>query len=223
MEPGSGPGRGRGSNRPITHADETGAASLLSAVVLAVVLLATGVTAVLLGRVMDAATNINEKAAAIAESGRGINIATDSVIQLRRTNDIAASILDSAQPLEGQLTGIVEAARGIDAAAASINGTAAAIDTSASAIDGSADTVGGTARGINARAAEILAIARRIDDDARRINENLDATIRLARAIRGDTSNIVDAARTTHRHAACIDRKVAGQSGGDGHCTERGG
>lgn len=222
-----GPGTGAAAVARPTSGDragraEGGVASLVSVLVLAGVLVAAGVAAGLLLRVMTAAEQINDKAAAIAESGRGINIATDSVIQLQRTNEIAASILASAEPLEDQLTEIADAAGTIDEVAGSIDDTAGAINDTAGQINTTAGTIGTTASGINARASEILGLARQIDEDARRINENLDATISLARAIQGDTGNIADAAWTAHRHAACIDQKVGGQAAADGDCDERG-
>ncbi|MBA3840835.1 MAG: hypothetical protein H0X55_11160, partial [Thermoleophilaceae bacterium] len=71
-----------------------------NAVIILVVLVAAGIAAWQLARVTSAAQSISAKAANISQSGRGINIATDSVIQLDRTNRTAKSILRSAQPLQ---------------------------------------------------------------------------------------------------------------------------
>jgi methyl-accepting chemotaxis protein len=193
-------------------------------VVLGVVVLAVGTAAVLLGRTVTAAQRINEKAGRIAKTGRGINIATDAVIQLNRTNDTAGSILNTAQPLEGKLDKIVTLAQSIDKLGGSINTTAGKINSTAKTIGGSAVDIGGTAgdinstaKGINSVVAEILDVARRIDTDVRLINENLEATLALARGIKGDTGNILKQANAAHQNAACIDQKV-GSTGRDQHC-----
>lgn len=222
------PGRhpdGREDRIRVRTRSERGAIDVGSVLVLVVVLVAAGVTAVLLAQTMDAAQDINAKARNIARTGQGINIATDSVIQLSRTNETAASILGTAEPLEGQLAEIVELADEVNELAASIDGTAGAINTTAGtinttagAINTSAVAINATAEGINAEAAEILDVATRIDDDVEQININLDGTIALAQAIVGDTGNIVAEARAAHQTAACIDQRLGGESGGDGHC-----
>lgn len=199
------------------HAED-GLATMVSIVVLVVVLGSTGVAAGLLARTMNEANSINEKAADIAATGRGINTATDAVVQLSRTDEVAGSILTTAEPLEGQLAQIVGLAREIDELAASINGTAGAINGTAGKINNTAGAINTTAKGINAEAAAILDVAKRIDVDVQTINENLDDTIAIARAILGDTNNVLVQAVDAHQNAACIDGKVAGSSGTDGHC-----
>lgn len=201
-------------------------------VVLLVVLVAAALTAWLLLQTTIAARNINAKAENISRTGQGINVATDSVIQLNRTNETADSILTTARPLQGQVAQIVDLAKSIDGLAVSINGTARTINGTAREINGTAGTInstaieinstagtiGNTARGINGKAAEILDVARRIDTDVRLINQNLDVTIGLANAIKGDTGNILGQATEAHVNACEIDRKLAGQQGTDGHC-----
>lgn len=198
---------------------------IASLLVLVVVLGAVGVSAVLLGRTLSAARSINDKADRIALTGQGINTATDSVVQLTETNEIAGSILNTAEPLEGLLAQIVSLAQSVDGLAASINstagginGTAKTINSTAVGIGGTADTIGGTARGINSEVAGILDVARRIDGDVEQINADLDGTIGLAQAIKGDTGNVLSTARSIHQNAACIDAKVGGARGRDGHC-----
>lgn len=204
---------------------ERGAINVTSVIVLVVVLTAAGVSAALLAQTMDAAQDINAKARNIARTGQGINIATDSVIQLSRTNETAASILDTAEPLEDKLAEIValaeqinELAASIDGSAGTINATAGTINDTAGTINDTAGAINATAEGINAEAAEILDVATRIDDDVRQINVNLDGTIGLAQAISGDTGNIVTQASAAHQTAACIDQRLGGESGADGHC-----
>jgi type II secretory pathway pseudopilin PulG len=245
-----------------------------SVIVLVIVVAVVGVAAVLLARTVQEAQAINAKAQNIATNGRGINEATDSVIQLNRTNDLAESILDSARPLDTQLSRIVATATGIDNRAASINAkagsinstagsindsagtintsageinsaagsinssagainstagainssagsintSAGAINTSAGAINTSAGRINDTAVGIDSLAGSILGTAREIDTDVRLINQNLDVTLELARAVKGDTGDILGQAGDANQTAACISRKVEGQSGNDGDC-----
>lgn len=198
--------------------DERGIA-IVSVLVLLAVVAALGGATVLLARTMNAAQSINAKAERIAQTGRGINTATDSVVQLNDTDEIANSILDTAEPLEGKLAEIVSLAQSIDGLAASINATAGDINSTAGTINSTAGAINSTANGINAEAAEILDVANRIDADVAQINTNLDATIALARAIKGDTGNIVTQARDAHANATCIDNKVQGPESNDGHCA----
>lgn len=204
--------------RAIRLNPESGALGLTSVLVLGVVLVAVVVSATLLFRTLSAANSINDKAESIADTGRGVNVATDSVIQLSRTNETAESILATADPLEGQLDEVVALAQDIAGLARSIDGTAGAINSSAQSIDGTAGAINSTAGGINSEAAGILDVAGRIDADVETINQNLDETIRLAREIDSDTSTILSTAQSIHTSAACIDQKVGGSSAGDGHC-----
>ena len=90
--------------------ERTGRQHLLNVAVLAAVLAALGIVTLLLARTMRATDRINLKAKTIARTGQGINEATDSVVQLNRTNETAASILASTQPLAGDLSAMVEQA-----------------------------------------------------------------------------------------------------------------
>jgi type II secretory pathway pseudopilin PulG len=252
-----------------------------SVIVLVIVVAVVGVAAVLLARTVQEAQSINAKAQNIATTGRGINEATDSVIQLNRTNELAESILDSARPLDTQLGRIVSTATGIDNRASSINSkagsinstagsinstagsintsageintsageinsaagainssagainstagainssagsistSAGAINTSAGDINASAGRINDTAVGIDSLARSILGTARDIDTDVELINSNLDVTLELVTQVKGDTGNILGQAGEANQTAACIDRKLQGQSGNDGDC-----
>ena len=179
--------------------DEAGQA----AISLVIVVIVVAIAAVLLQRTASTAESINGKAERIARTGRGINTATDAVLQLRRTNQYASSILATAKPLEGELAEIIRLAKSIDGLAGSINGTAG--------------TVNGTARTINGTVATILGTARGINDSVEQINLNLDQTLAIANAIKSDTGNILGQAREAHANAACIDSGLPGGSN-DGHC-----
>ncbi|MDQ4049356.1 MAG: hypothetical protein M3131_08270, partial [Actinomycetota bacterium] len=233
-------------------------------IVLVLVVVVVGTAAVLLAKTVQNAQSINDKAQNIATVGTGINEATDSVVQLTRTNKLAESILRSATPLQRQLNGIVGEARSIDQLAGSINGTAADINNSATTIGGTARTInasagdinsaagsinqsagsiGGSAGAINARArainrnagsinqsaniidrdaTSILGTAREVDRDVSLINRNLDVSLNLVTAVKSDTGNILGQAVGAHDTAACIDRKLNGQAGGDGDCQAQG-
>jgi methyl-accepting chemotaxis protein len=228
---------------------ERGAVALTNSVVVAVVIVAGIVSVSLLARTARAANRINHKAQNIAKTGQGINTATDSVIQLNRTNETAGSILASAKPLESKLAEVITLAGSVDGLAKSINGTAGTINSTggtingtASAINGSAvkingtaktigttaksisgsagsintsaATINGTAKDINAQAAAILDVAKRINDDVAQINRNLDGTISLAQAIKGDTGNILGEAKAADRYAHCIDNRIPPGAGG---------
>jgi len=50
------------------------------------------------------------------------------------------------------------------------------------------------------------------------INTNLNVTLSLVTAVKGDTGNILGQAGGANDTAACIDRKLFGQAGDDGDC-----
>jgi len=172
-------------SRPL---NERGQATFSLLIVVAVV----AVAVVLLQRTAWHAEHINDKAGVIATTGGGINTATQAVLKLGRTNELASSILETAKPLEGKLDEIVRLAKSVDGLATSINN--------------SASTINGTARGINGTAGVILTTARSINDGVAQINVNLDDTLRLATAIRTDTTNILTNAKAADRELDCIEK-----------------
>ncbi len=196
--------------------------SAASVVALVAVVAVTAIAAIQLARTVRAATQINDKAASISDSGRGINLATDSVIQLDRTNDTAGSILRSAEPLEEKLAEVVGEAQAINRVARSINGNAATIDTTAAGIDATAGDINQTAGAINSTAGDIddvaggidaettgiLDVAERIDTDVRLINVFVGQSIRIVRRIKADTGNILVQAQTADHLAKCIDERL---------------
>ncbi len=183
--------------------DESGQAATFSVVVVIVVVT---LAALLVWKISDLASRINEKAGAIQRTAVPINRATDAVTNIPETNRLATSILTSARPLEGELAEIIRLAKDIDRLAASINNTAATIDDTASAID--------------VTAAGILPVARLINADVVQINRNLDGSIARAASINNDTSDILNNAIRAHRSAACINAEplLLGAQGADGHC-----
>lgn len=173
------------------------------AVVLVVVILVVVAAVIMLIRTNQLASSIHSKTGAIAETGRGINTATDAILQLKTTNDLGKSILATSQPLTGQLAKVVDLAKSIDGTATSINNTAV--------------TVNGTAKGINGTAATILSTGKSINDGVAQINRNVDTAIEIARKIKADTTNILNEANVAHNQLGCTDEALA-KTAPDGHC-----
>ncbi|MGH4009249.1 MAG: hypothetical protein ACRDTH_14020 [Pseudonocardiaceae bacterium] len=203
--------------------------NVVSVVVLVFGVLIIGIAAALLARTLAAAQSIDKKAQTISANAGNIDVSTDSVVQLNRTNEVAASILTSAKPLEGQLRTVDTVARDIDGLAKSINtsagtingtagtinGTAVAINSTARDINGNAGTINSTAGTINATAAGILTqtdlildVAQRIDADAVTINETIARTIVIAQNIKIDSTNILNQAIRAELTSRCINSKV---------------
>ncbi|MGH3886539.1 MAG: hypothetical protein ACRDSZ_08195 [Pseudonocardiaceae bacterium] len=191
--------------------------------------LVIGIAAALLARTLAAAQSIDKKAQTISGNAGSIDVATDTVVQLNRTNEVAASILTSAKPLEGQLRTVDTVARDIDGLAKSINGTAGSINGNAATINGtavtinstardintnagtinsSAGTINATARGISGQVEAILDVAQRIDADAVAINETIARTIVIAQNIKVDSSNILNQAIRAELTSRCINAKL---------------
>jgi methyl-accepting chemotaxis protein len=217
-------------------AGQAGIAAVSNLVTIAIVAVSLVTLVTLLQRTTETANSIDAKAKRIAKTGQGINTATDSVIQLNRTNETAASILATAQPLQGQLDQIIKVAQSIDGHAGSIlgtakdingtgakvngtagtinktakdiNSTAGAIHATALAIDATAGKINGTAKDINSQAAAILDVAKRINNDVAAINQSIDTTLGIVEGVKGDTGNILVQAQTADHLAKCIDQRL---------------
>lgn len=118
---------------------------MVSVVILIVGVVVIGIAAALLARTLAAAQSIDKKAQAIAENAGNINIATNSVASLNRTNELATSILQSTEPLQGQLDTLDATARDIAGLAKSINHTAGTINDTAGTINRTAGPINNTA------------------------------------------------------------------------------
>jgi methyl-accepting chemotaxis protein len=124
-------------------------------VILIVGVLVIGIAAALLARTLAAAQSIDKKAQTIAENAGKIDVATDPVIELNRTNELASSILSSAKPLEGLLVTVEATARDIAGIAKSIDATAGTIKETAGTINNTAGRINETAGGIDNRVGTI--------------------------------------------------------------------
>ena len=187
--------------------------SILSTIVLVIVVVVVAIAAALLARTVRAAQKINTKAQNIAENGTGINTSTDSVIQLRRTNALATSILRSAEPLRGQLAGIVSTAEGINGLAGSINSTAGTINTTAGAINTTAGAINTSAGAINSAAGSINTSANSINSSAGTINSSAGSINSTARAINtsaGSVDSSVVSIRSSARRINSLARSILG-------------
>ena len=189
--------------------------TVASFIVLVLVVVVVGTAAVLLAKTVQNAQSINDKAQNIATVGTGINEATDSVVQLTRTNKLAESILRSANPLERQLNGIVGEARSIDNLAGSINATAGDINNSATTIGGTATDINASAGDINSAAGSINqsagsigGSAGAINNRARAINANAGSINQSAISIDRDASSILDTGRMVDRDVSLINRNL---------------
>jgi methyl-accepting chemotaxis protein len=212
--------------------------------VLIVVLVALVGTGFLLNNVASEADSIEGHTEDIAELTAGINEDTTAILLLDRTNELAASILESARPLSDKLETTVDRANSIDRtvvpindAARSINETTTDINVTADSIEASADDILGTARAINETAgnirvtsgnintiaAAILDVAKRINVDVQRINLNLNDTIDIVQRIREDTQGLVFEGRYARKESACIDREVnvLGEAYNDGEFCDQ--
>lgn len=123
--------------------------NVVSVVILVVGVLVIGIAAALLARTLAAAQSIDKKAQTIAANSGKIDVATNSVIELNRTNELASSILSSAKPLQGQLETADATARDIAGLAKSINTTAGTIKATAGTVSGTATTIDNSAKSID--------------------------------------------------------------------------
>lgn len=182
--------------------------NVVMAVVLIVVLAAAGASVWLLVRTADAANDVADKSGRIAMNGRGINIATDAVVQLRRTNRIARGILRSVRPLDEQLVTIVRRARSIDTSARKIDATAGAINQTAGQANDAAAAIDDTAGTIKSVATSIDATAGRINSTAGRIESVSHAIRGTSARVDSVASDIDDRAETIVDIARQIDDDV---------------
>jgi methyl-accepting chemotaxis protein len=127
----------------------TGLFNVVSVAVLIVGVLVIGIAAAMLARTLAVAQSIDKKAQTIATNAGKINVATDPVVELNRTNELASSILASAKPLQDLLNTTDATARDIAGLAKSINATAQTINNTAGTINHTAGTINNTAGTIN--------------------------------------------------------------------------
>jgi len=199
--------------RELRQRDERGAGYIP---LLVIVLIVTVVAVGLLTRTLVYARSINNKAANIAQTGRGINASTDAIIQLNMTNDLGRSINDTAQPLVPKLNVVVGLANSINNKATSITASALTINSTAKTIGNSGNSIHTSAVGIDPALANIVPIANSIKGGVATINQNVMTTIGIAEAVRADVGNILntrvnngDPRQSLTNLSGCINNKTS--------------
>jgi methyl-accepting chemotaxis protein len=199
------------------------AAPLLSLVVVSLVAL---VAAALLCRVQSNAVDIRSKTGRIAESARGINEYTDAIVRLDVTNALAASILNSVDPLadpvaqiRARSADIADIMRSIKGSTSSINGSTRSINASSGQIrdglvevESSAAAIRTTLGGVNADAAGILQVLALIQRGVALLGSDLETTAEIVAAILADVGGISGSVVTTDHFASCIDNGLNGNA-----------
>ncbi|HSH58393.1 MAG TPA: hypothetical protein VK988_01900 [Acidimicrobiales bacterium] len=175
--------------RPVRDERGQGVPVLIFAVLVVVV------TVGFLTRTLVLGLSINDKAEKIAKTGRGINSATDAILQLDQTTGLGQSIKNSTEPLEAKSNTIVM--------------QAASIDNTATSINDSANNIDARVEGIDAAVTSILGLVRLVDRDARNININVRSVIDTADGIHGDLTggdvrSVLRVLERTERNASDI-------------------
>lgn len=182
--------------------DATRCFNARSTAVLAVVVgVLTAVTA-LLALTLFTTQRIEAKTERIALTGRGINTATDSIVQLRRAHRSLAAILNSTAPIAAKVHRVANLVRSIQRTTLSLRGSATETETSvrrmraaAARIDASADSLSGS--------------TPRIQDSARNLDRALEAILASMIAVGTGTARIDAVAAGVAGVAARIDRDLA--------------
>ncbi len=188
--------------------DRKGSSHLLNAVVLLAVLGATLLTATLLARTMRATDRINLKTGNIARTGQGINQATDSVVQLSRTNEFASSILASTQPLAGDLAAMVEQAKALDRLSGSLDASTGAINATVAQLLATANGMSATAADINASTKKIAASSAEVDGTTRQVGDTTGALNTTTKGINASLAGLLDATRKIGTDVVEINKRL---------------
>jgi uncharacterized protein YoxC len=188
--------------------DRKGSQHVLNAVVLLVVIGATTLTGVLLARTMRATDRINAKTKAIARTGQGINTATDSVIQLSRTNELAGSILASTQPLAGDLAAMVDQAKELDSLSGSLDTNTAAINATVAQLLATANGMSATAGDINASTKKIAATSAEVAGTTNEVSKSTGVLNATAKGIHAHLAELLDTTKKLAADVAEINKRV---------------
>jgi uncharacterized protein YoxC len=188
--------------------DRKGSQHLLNFVVLLAVLGATTLTGLLLARTMRATDRINLKAKNIARTGQGINTATDSVIQLSRTNELAGSILASTQPLAGDLSAMVEQAKALDGLSGSLDASTGAINGTVAQLLSTANGMSASANGINETTRKVAASSAEVDGTTKQVAATTNALNATAKGINASLGGLLDATRKIGDDVVKINQRL---------------
>ncbi len=188
--------------------DRKGSQHLLSFVVLLAVIGATTLSGLLLARTMRATDRINAKTKTIARTGQGINSATDSVIQLSRTNELAGSILGSTQPLAGDLAAMLEQAKALDALSGSLDTNTAAINTTVAQLLATANGMSATAGDINASTKKIAATSAEVAGTTNDVSKSTGVLNATAKGIHVHLAELLDTTKKLNADVVEINKRV---------------
>jgi hypothetical protein len=188
--------------------DRKGSQHLLNFVVLLAVIGATTLTGLLLARTMRATDRINAKTKNIARTGQGINSSTDSVIQLSRTNELAASILASTQPLAGDLAAMVEQAKALDALSGSLDASTGAINSTVARLLATANGMSLTAGDINASTKKIAASSAEVAGTTQEVSTSTGTLNATAKTINAHLADLLDTTRKLDFDVVEINKRV---------------
>lgn len=188
--------------------DRKGSQHLLNFVVLLAVLGATTLAGGLLARTMRATDRINVKVKNIARTGEGINTATDSVIQLNRTNELAGSILGSTQPLAGDLATMLEQAKALDALSGSLDANTGAINTTVAQLLATANGMSATAGDINTSTRKIAATSAEVAGTTNEVSTSTGSLNATAKGIHAHLAELLDTSRKLGYDVSEINKRV---------------
>jgi methyl-accepting chemotaxis protein len=188
--------------------DRKGSQHVLNLVVLLAVIGATTLTGVLLARTMRATDRINAKTKTIARTGQGINTATDSVIQLSRTNELAGSILASTQPLAGDLAAMVDQAKALDSLSGSLDTNTAAINATVAKLLATANRMSATAGDINASTKKIAATSAEVAGTTNEVSKSTGVLNATAKGIHAHLAELLETSRKLGHDVSEINKRV---------------
>jgi methyl-accepting chemotaxis protein len=172
------------------------------------------------------AKKTNETAQQILTAAQPLSGQADQVVQAtasidgsaKSINTAVADIGRSVQGIDGNAKSINSTVLDINKTVKDINGTAKTISGTVNGIDGNVGSIGGTVKSIAASLDAVLATAQGIRGDhavsegfgtgIAGINRRADAIIALVRLIKGDSGNILTAAKNIQASAKSIENNA---------------
>jgi len=192
----------------------SGTRGLAPAVLVLIVVWALAAVLMLTGTLV-AASQIDDSVAIITPEVNDIGTDTAMITLAARTARISGDIREAAQPLTGQLSDTLAAAKDIDRVAKTILRTATTINATATTINGNVTPINTTVNGIGSSAsainASVLAIggnARSINASARSINAATDSINASAKGIRGNLTSVLADVNQIEPEVAGINRRA---------------
>lgn len=165
------------------------------------------------GEILAAAKPLSGQADQIVQATASIDGSAKSI------NSTVGQIGDTVKGIDGNARSINANVLDINKTVKDINGTAKTIGATVNSISGNVGSIGASVNGISAALAAVLDTARSIRGDHAApasgfgegiagINRRADAVINLVTLIKGDTGNILTAAKSIETSAQSIDHKL---------------